>query len=113
MPDVTEIADVLPSVEAFDPDSASEEMIILAALYDFREIGILANGEPRDGEETWYLTETGQAWSEGEIELDLEELARSEDVSESDLYCSFEHLNEVEKRVQLEDFAPENGGGTE
>ena len=108
--DVTEIVDVLPSIEAYDPETASDEIKAVVALHDFRELGLLANGEPRNGEETWYLTETGQAWTEGKIELDLKELAESEDVSESDLYCSFEHLKRVEKFVQLEDFASEDGG---
>lgn len=97
MTEVEKITDRLPPKDEFDPLESSEEMIKLAALHDLREIGVLANGQPVNGEQTWYLTEAGVAWAEGEIELDLEELADSEDVAEEDLYASFSILKQIEE----------------
>lgn len=112
MSDVEKISDMLPPKEEYDHESASRGVRTLASLYDLREIGVLANGEPEDGEQTWYLTETGVAWAEGDIELSLKELAQSEDVSEDDLYGSFSDRKSAEKLLQQQNFdtPPENGG---
>jgi len=106
--EVTKIEEILPPKSEYDPETASEQIVTLASLYDLRKIGVMENGEPKDGEETWYLTETGVAWAEGEIELNLEELAKDENISEEDLYSTFSDLKKAEKLLNLENF--EQGG---
>lgn len=69
-------------------------------LEDLKAIGVLGEGEKKDGERTWYLTETGKAWAEGEAELSLKELAESEEVNEEDLSCSFEDLKLTGKLLE-------------
>jgi hypothetical protein len=110
--DVEDISEKLPSKDEYDPKEASDGIVTLASMYDLREIGVLKNGEPKDGEQTWYLSETGKAWAEGEIELDLEELADNNEVSEDDLYGTFETLKESEKILQMM-MSPNEEGGAE
>ncbi|MFB1064910.1 hypothetical protein [Natrinema sp. H-ect4] len=112
MSEVEDISEKLPPKDEYDPEEASDGVITLTSMYDLREIGILKNGEPEDGEQTWYLSETGKAWVEGEIELDLEELARNEDVSEDDLYGTLDNLKEAEQILQMMsyDSADDEGG---
>lgn len=104
MSEVEDISDLLPPKDEYDPEEASKGKAALASMYDLREIGVLKNGEPEDGEQTWYLSETGKAWSEGEIELSLEELAKNEDVSEDDLYGSFDSLKATEQILKMRSF---------
>jgi hypothetical protein len=111
---VTKIEDVLPSKEEYDPETESDSIVTLACLHDLREIGVLENGEPINGEEIWYLTETGVAWAEGDIELSLKELAENEEVSEDDLYQNFSDLKKSEKIIQAKSLQTEKqaeGGG--
>ena len=79
---------------------------LLNHLEDLKKIGVMAEGEPEDGERTWYLTETGVAWAEGEIELSLQELAENEDVQEEDLNCDFETLKGTEKVLKAYNGGP-------
>lgn len=115
MSNVEDISEKLPPKDEYDPEEASDGVVTLASMYDLREIGVLKNGEPKDGEQTWYLSETGKAWADGEIELSLEELAKSEDVSEDDLYGTFDGLKEAEQILQAmsHNSADEDGGDSE
>ena len=112
MSEVEDISEKLPPKDEYDPEEASDGVVTLASMYDLREIGVLKNGEPVDGEQTWYLSETGKAWADGEIELNLEELAKNEDVSEGDLYGTFDGLKEAEQILQAmsHDSGEDEGG---
>ena len=102
--EVEKIEDVLPPKDEYDPETAADPIVTLASLYDLREIGILENGEPKEGEQTWFLTETGVAWARGEIELNLEELAQDQEISEEDLYGTFSDLKKAEKLLSVQNF---------
>lgn len=113
MSEIEDISEKLPPKDEYDPEEASDGVVSLTSMYDLREIGVLKNGEPEDGEQTWYLSDTGKAWADGEIELDLEELARNEDVSEDDLYGTFDDLKEAEQILQMMSHNSSNEDGGE
>jgi len=62
-------------------------------LEDLKTVGIMKEGESEEGERTWYLSETGVKWAEGEISLDLEELAEEH---EEELHFGSKSLKEAE-----------------
>lgn len=97
MSDIERCEDRLPDPDDFDIEEADHKRRIDAILVDYRKLGIMANGEPENGEQTWYLTEAGVKWGKGELSLDLEELAEDEDISEEDLYTNFQELKTAEK----------------